>query len=320
VELCGEGEQYVGTRGGSGDHAAIKYSKKGAVTQIGFSPLEKIRAVPFPEGYALAVCSSQRQAHKTKGARNIFNQRVACYHIGMELLKKQFPLLMEGITYLRDIVYGKTALCEKDVFLMLRRLPLEITAEELLCASMPDALKMRIENLPPAAKRFRVREVFIFGLAECLRSRRCGSLLLRKKISEFGRWMNISHNGDRIVRWKNEDAPEPFCTSYSDEIIMDLLKKAQSGKFSDILISQTGAYRCSIPEIDKMVDVSLSVKGVAGAQISGAGMGGCVMVLVKKSAYGLLEKRLREKYYDPLNLEQEMFIAYPAEGSGPVRF
>ena len=37
VDLCGEGEWYVGTRGGAGDHAAMKFSKRGQLTQIGFS-------------------------------------------------------------------------------------------------------------------------------------------------------------------------------------------------------------------------------------------------------------------------------------------
>ena len=36
VDLCGEGEWYVGTRGGAGDHAAMKFSKRGQLTQIGF--------------------------------------------------------------------------------------------------------------------------------------------------------------------------------------------------------------------------------------------------------------------------------------------
>jgi len=318
VELCGEGEQYVGTRGGSGDHAAIKYSQKGSVTHIGFYPLKKIETVPFPSRYIISVCNSQRQAHKTRGVRNIFNQRVACYHIGMELLSKQFPRLMNAMKYMRDMVYGKPSLSEKDIFSMLSVLPVEISAEELLRMGISDGLRARIENLPDAAGLYRVREVFIYGLAECLRSRRCSELLLHNEIGEFGRWMNISHEGDRVMRWTVKETSTPFHINYSDEKMKNLARRARES--SDMLICQPGSYRCSIPEIDRMVDVSLSVRGVAGAQISGAGLGGCIMVMVKESAYEDLEKKMLDNYYDPLNLEQEMFITYPAEGSGLVRF
>ena len=38
VSLCGEGEWFVGTRGGAADHAAIKLSHRGCVTRVGFFP------------------------------------------------------------------------------------------------------------------------------------------------------------------------------------------------------------------------------------------------------------------------------------------
>ena len=36
---------------------------------------------------------------------------------------------------------------------------------------------------------------------------------------------------------------------------------------------QPGSYRCSVPEIDHMVDLALRVEGVVGAQLAGAGLG-----------------------------------------------
>jgi len=40
VEFCGIAEWYVGTRGGAGDHAAIKLSRQGFLSRVGFFPLE----------------------------------------------------------------------------------------------------------------------------------------------------------------------------------------------------------------------------------------------------------------------------------------
>ena len=42
---------------------------------------------------------------------------------------------------------------------------------------------------------------------------------------------------------------------------------------------QPGAYACSTPEIDEMIDIAAAVPGVAGAQLAGAGLGGCIMIL-----------------------------------------
>jgi N-acetylgalactosamine kinase len=318
VELCGEGEQYVGTRGGSGDQAAIKYSQKGSITQIGFSPLKKIETVDFPENCVIAIANSQHQAHKTKGARNIYNQRVACYRIGMELLQNRYPEIFKSVNYFRDIVYN-SGLREKEILTVLKYLPVNITAKDLLKRKISDRLRMQIEDIPENLRLFPVREVFIYGLAECLRSRLCASLFLKNNLKDFGTWMNISHNGDRIVQWTDNDTSVPFHTDYSDRTMDKLIEKAGKGSDSTLVL-QPGSYRCSIPEIDRMVDISLSVNEVIGAQISGAGLGGCIMVMVKEDSYEKLKQELLKKYYDMLNLEPDVFITYPVEGSGSVFF
>jgi N-acetylgalactosamine kinase len=318
VDFCGQGEQYVGTRGGSSDHAAIKYSRKGAVTHIGFSPLKKHKVFPFPDNYALAVCNSKYQANKTGAVKDVYNQRVACYHIGLELLKRKFPETCGRFEYVRDIVYHEKAPFEKEIFSMLKTLPVNISRQNLLEMDISEELKMRVEELSEKINSFPVRGVFLYGLAECLRSRLCSGLLQEGQVKEFGKWMNISHNGDRVSRWQG-DACKMFSNDYSDRVIEKFMQKP-AGKKKSILIYQPGSYRCSTKEIDKMVDISLSVKAAAGAQIAGAGLGGCIMVLLAENAYRQLQDALLENYYQQYNLEPEMFISYPSEGSGIVCF
>ena len=55
---------------------------------------------------------------------------------------------------------------------------------------------------------------------------------------------------------------------------------------------QPGGYACSTPEIDEMVDMALPVPGVAGTQIAGAGLGGCIMVLARHESVAPLRKAL----------------------------
>ena len=58
VDLCGEGEWFVGTRGGSADHAAIKLGQRGKVVKVTFFPFAVQDIVSFPEEYVLVVCDS----------------------------------------------------------------------------------------------------------------------------------------------------------------------------------------------------------------------------------------------------------------------
>jgi len=237
----------------------------------------------------------------------------------MELLKKQVPEIFSSFSYLRDIVYKET-LSEKDILSILKKLPVTISLKELMDMEVTNSLKMQIEDIPERLSLFPVREVFLYGIAECSRSRLASSLLADNRIDEFGRLMNISHNGDRVVVWIDRNTSEDFHNNYSDRVIEKLAERIEKSEIDSELSRQPGSYRCSIPEIDRMVDISLSVNGVIGAQISGAGLGGCMMVMVKEDSYEKLEQELLKKYYDMLNLEPDMFITYPVEGSGPVFF
>ncbi len=67
VDLCGEGEWFVGSRGGSGDHAAMKCSSRGRVTHLGFKPFEIGASAPFDGRYAVLVVDFLEKAKKSEG-------------------------------------------------------------------------------------------------------------------------------------------------------------------------------------------------------------------------------------------------------------
>ncbi len=67
-----------------------------------------------------------------------------------------------------------------------------------------------------------------------------------------------------------------------------------------------------------MIDIARSVPGVVGAQISGAGMGGCMMVLAREEAVEALEERLTEEYYEPEGLEPQVDTCAPIAGACPI--
>jgi N-acetylgalactosamine kinase len=315
VGFCGEGEWYVGTRGGSADHGAIKFSKKGLITQLEFFPFKKIRSYPFPEGYTLAVCNSQQKAHKTRGVKDIFNQRVACYHAGLVLLRQNFPVL-ENARFLRDISYG--GISSSEILKMIKSLPEKIEASRLLKKLDSSGVKKRIKSLSSNTGVLPLRSVVLFGICECARGKYAHELLQKSDARAFGRLMNISHDGDRKASRNKSGDYRALEIDYSDKRINLLIKKAQDEDYR--LADEPGSYSCSTPEIDLMVDAALGVPGVCGAQISGAGLGGCMMALVRKEDYRALEEELVKSYYEPSHLDPDMFAALPVAGSGIVYF
>ncbi len=323
VELCGQGEWYVGTRGGSADHAAMKFAQIGRVINVGFMPFRMVDTMPFPAEYLFVVCNSQVKAHKTMGAKDVFNHRVACYAIGRELFKQSFPQYASKIEHLRDINVNNLGVNYSELLSMIKRLPDRMTREDVIVSLSKDFCDEYLGSHKPQSEGYPVRSVVMFGLAECERGRHCGELLRNGNIEDFGKLMNISHNGDRVVRWTSPEQGIDGVTDYSDAAMDELIKKAEQMDTGADLVMQPGAYRCSTPHIDRMVDIALSAPNVLGAQILGAGLGGCILVLIPLNfvdSYAQLERKMIQEYYDPMGLEPEMFACRPVAGSRVVFF
>lgn len=326
VDLCAEGEWYVGTRGGSGDHAAMKYSKRGFISHIRFFPF-RIEFLPFPEDYRVVICDSFRRAYKSAGARSAFNEKVATYEIGMMMIKEKFKGYADKITYLRDVNPERLGVDTAEIYELLKALPERITRSELRRV-LPQKYHQRLEELfsthddPPQG--YKVRQVCLFGLAECQRSRLCAEFLMRKDIEGFGELMNISHDGDRVVSFDEKGQEIQYDSSVTDEMLDGLIEDLRSGDPERVaraqLFKQPGGYQCSTRETDYLVEIARGVEGIVGAQLSGAGLGGCVMVVVRKDRIGELMQAMEERYYNTpeRRLSEGVHVCVPVEGSGVV--
>jgi N-acetylgalactosamine kinase len=321
VDLCGEGEWFVGTRGGSADHAAIKYGQKGKVVKVTFFPFAVEDIVPFPPEYALVVCDSGIKAQKTTNARDQFNHRVACYRIGLRLIKSLFPQYAPLLHHLRDVNVRTLGVPLSWIYRILLRLPEQATQDELR-AMLPDedldALFSTHE--PPKDGLYPIRGVVLYGLAECERSRRYADALRAGHIDEIGLLMDASHDGDRVSRLTPDGQRAPCRSPTSNGYLLDLIEDLESGDPARVIGAQLewqpGSYHCSVPEIDHMVDMARATDGVAGAQLAGAGLGGCMMVLARTDALERLAGNLREQYYAPHDIPPSIMICKPIAGSG----
>lgn len=307
VRYAGTAEWYVGTRGGFGDHAAIKCGQLGSITHMKTLPELMIDAyLPFPEGYQIIIFDSGIQANKTGDAGQKFNEKTATYEIGEVFLRSYMeahhPEAVRGVVaarkdldvdkkfHLADII---ECISQPEIYALIQSLPERIDRRGLL-RQLPGEeafLGLQFATHDEPAEGYQIRMVIAYGIAESARSRNLKDVLNRNRVDLYGRLMNVSHDGDRI------DLDAPRFDPAND------------------LHLQPGDYNCSIPEIDEMVDLAIDA-GAVGAQISGAGLGGSMMVLVESGGVEEIIEAMRARYYRPRGIRERLAVASPVQGAG----
>lgn len=322
ITLCGEGEWYVGTRGGWGDHAAMIYGRRDQVAHIGFFPLS-VEMVPFFSDYKVVACNSFVQARKAIGAKHTYNARVAAYEIGLMGIKKLIPQYAERLIHFRDVNVRTLNWSSEQLYRLLKALPERITRSEAMEA-LPDHREtlerlFRTHDEPEAG--YPIRSICLYGLAECERSRLCVDFLKRGDAVGFGRLKTIAHNGDRVCTF-GDDGKLPWDNRVADEDLDRLITSLRSAdpqtRASAQLHLQPGGYGCSCEELDQLVDIAENVDGVVGAGLTGAGLGGCVLVLVREARVQDLIDAVNRQYYVPKGLPSGAEVCTSVEGAGVI--
>lgn len=321
VDLCGEGEWFVGTRGGATDHAAIKFGRRGYVARVGFFPFEIKEFLPFFPGYCVAVCNSGVPAKKGEDARATFNRKILGYVAGEVIIKQLLPGFAPSIHHLRDFTCENLGLEPTELYSTVRQLPATLTGGQLLSRygpfAPPDAVKLRnLLATLPGEEEFEVRGVVLYGLAEMERSRRCVEYLRSGDARSFGKLWYLSHDGDRVVTHDADLVRGPWTYQVTEEYLEGLISDLESAEAARMsraqLYLQPGTYGCSTPELDLIVDLARGQEGVAGAQLAGAGLGGCVIILVCEEACESLLALLARQGFAGKRY-------YAVEGAGIVR-
>lgn len=287
IDLCGEGEWFVGSRGGAGDHAAMRCSRPGRITHLDFKPFAIGCSVPFPEHCSVIVADSLEQSKKSEGSRDQFNVRIAAYEFALLLLKRLFP--DKPLIEFRDIVSCGTP---QEVMSMLATIPPKVTRRAMI-AMLPESRQRLDEMFATHADpgEYDLYGTALFGVSEIARARLAPELLAKGDFVRFGELMKISHDGDRVSGRRTA--------------------RAHTGKLED----ECGAYGCSTMRIDALCDLMNSTEGVMGSEISGAGLGGCVLILAERQKAAKIMDTLNLKFYDRLGLPRAAFICNPSEGS-----
>lgn len=301
----------------------MKFGAAGAITHVKFHDFEVLKQVQFPKSHRLVVCNSFTQAQKAVGGKKAFNARVASYMAGVELVRKRFPQYAALIQYVRDIRPETLHVSADRIYEILLELPLEMSAAEIRETFADDLPTwQRLQTYFDTAvddDRYPIRGVMLFGISECGRAREAASCLEKNDMVALGELMRISHDGERCFRVNDDLQAEPWTADISDDYLRERIEDIRSDDHDRqrqaMLHLQYGAYRCSTCDIDAIVDIALRTPGVEGAQIAGAGLGGCAMVVVQAPAVAALKDRLDRLFYAPKNLPSGVIECIPAAGS-----
>jgi len=318
VEHWGFAEWYVGTRGGCSDHAAIIYGRHHTILHIGAFPLSVEEAV-LPKGYCFVLANSSIKAKKQAGARDIFNSRVAGYIFGLMLIRKNFPEYADKLEQFRDINPERLGVDESQIYRIVKSLPTSANRAEVLELLSADEQKIHrvFRSHAEPKEGYLIRQVCLYGISECIRAEMAPQCLRAGDMKKFGELINISHDGDRVIKLI-DGRRVPTDNSYPDERIDALIDDLESGDAARIsraeLWQQGGGYNVSLPEIDTLVDIALATEGVIGAGLVGAGMGGCIVAVVEDKHARQLIENMAEQYYRARKLPVKAEIITPVGG------
>jgi len=266
--------------------------------------------IDFPKNYNLLIFNSYIIAEKSGTKKDIFNERVLAYEVGFNLIKIKLPQYSHKLRHLRDINPDNLGIKFKELIEVLMEIPEYLSIEEIseILGQKWEEIKkgFQFQVLP---KKLPIRKVIAYGISECERSKTFYNLVKKGDLQSAGELMNISHDGDRIKKYNISSSEE---LSFNNELDNTSLKEILESKVSLDHIS--GGYGCSIPEIDYIVDYAKQCEGVLGAQLSGAGMGGCAMILVEKDKSEEIQKLIYKNYQERFKKSCSVYLSHPVNG------
>ncbi len=317
LTVClGQGEWYVGTRGGFGDHGAMLFGKQGHILHSVFLTIEEMQPeyIPLPQDYQVIIINSCKTSAKSAERLFAYNKTMFAYSMALVLIKDVLADMRYSREFLSQLDYLGQITPEtfglQRIYEILRALPEQITVAELKKQFPPPEIDSRLDRFFGQLGRFpesvEVRGAALWGIAESERSRAFAQLLKAGKIHEAGELMFIGHDGDRLFRFKEDRDPIEFTDNrVTDDYLDSLIADLQSGEPNRLrraqLARQPGDFDASSLELDTIVEIARHAPGIVGASLTGAGFGGNVLAIGEKSQEVItaLRERLLKEYYEP---------------------
>jgi galactokinase len=102
----------------------------------------------------------------------------------------------------------------------------------------------------------------------------------------------------------------------------DALRAGDLSTFGELMtashVSLRDDFEVSCPELDLLVDIALAGNGVYGARLTGAGFGGCMVVLVEKRAANHLIDTIEKRYAAATGRQAAAYICRASAGVSEI--
>jgi galactokinase len=154
-----DGEDGVGTHGGSEDHIAIVSSRHGEVAQFVFDPARRERTIPLEEDWSFVIGASGIPADKSGDAREKYNRlplaMAAILDLWNRSAKRADASLLEAVTEVPD--------ARERIRNLLRVLPVRDFSPNFLTGRLDQFLEESLELIPQVGDLLARGEVVLTG-------------------------------------------------------------------------------------------------------------------------------------------------------------
>ncbi len=289
-----EAEWFCGARVGLSDPGALVLGGRNTLVSAALPPaspdLESARRLAWPEDLTLLIVDSFTRRNLSGEQRLEFIRNRFAYSIALDVFVHE--LVRMGMTPDEAAPFRSldtmAGLPPRTMFTALQSVPITDTVDELKRRYPLPTLELAYAHYfgdLPASRRpgtISLRGPLIYGIAESERARMFADYVSGGDYEAAGRAMSTGHDGDRIVL----PTGKPASCDVSDEAL---------GRMRDEHIpiaACPGVYRASTPALDMLVDTALNA-GALGASLTGAGMGGSIMALCRRSSAAEVASALR---------------------------
>jgi N-acetylgalactosamine kinase len=271
-------ERSVGTACGGMDQTISVFAEKGSAKLIEFCPKLDLHSVKLPDNVSFIIANSRTDSPKIDTLAYRYNKRVVENKLGIAILCKLKGI--EALTKLYDL-----------------KIKLNISYSHLsnfICIGLKDIytldqIKEELDDIDTLLK-----EVPYY-----------------KDVLE----KNVNFNlKNRLLHVSNEAERVETFFQLCNETNQDINKLGELMNQSHM--SCRDLYECSSTELDKLVNFSL-VCGALGARLTGAGWGGCSVIMIENSKVDNFMEQMNHYYHDNFNIENstDYFVTKPSQGA-----
>ena len=271
ADFTRECEKYVGTLSGGMDQAISIMGEKGFAKLIDFNPV-KAHSVPLPLGGTFVIANSVVESLKAEsGTEGRYNLRVLECTLASMVLGLSMGLPKEKAFALKTLKDVQEQMGEK------KETPIEVLQEKL---HTEPYTKKELEGIlgdQPLEELFKDNKDFLASIGYVEKHAEGYCL--------YNRALHVYSEAERVYTLRR------LCADDSKE------KFAQIGRvMTESHESCKTLYKCSSPELDELVELSLA-NGAYGARLTGAGWGGCIVAYVSENIVNKFIEEIYRSFY-----------------------